>query len=168
MNETISGRILTPQGWVQGRLHYHGAHIAAIEARSPADDDAPADQLILPGFIDLHVHGAGGIDIMEGGDAAQRVARLHARHGTTTMLGTTMTASPEQIERALVGLGKAIAAPAADAAQILGVHLEGPFLNCQRLGAQPPPERGIGAGGGRQDLDGHLTTQHLVEPSPHH
>jgi N-acetylglucosamine-6-phosphate deacetylase len=130
----ISGRILTPNGWIQGHLRLDGAHIASIAA----DPVAPADQLILPGFIDLHVHGAGGTDVMEGGDAAQRVARLHARHGTTSMLGTTMTAPPEHIERALLGLGRAIAMPATDSAQILGVHLEGPFLNCQRLGAQPP------------------------------
>ncbi|WP_373991401.1 N-acetylglucosamine-6-phosphate deacetylase [Duganella sp. BuS-21] len=130
----ISGRILTPNGWILGHLRHDGAHIASIEA----DPAAPTDQLILPGFIDLHVHGAGGTDIMEGGDAARRVARLHARHGTTSMLGTTMTAPPEHIERALLGLGRAIATPAPDGAQILGVHLEGPFLNCQRLGAQPP------------------------------
>jgi N-acetylglucosamine-6-phosphate deacetylase len=49
------------------------------------------------------VHGAGGIDIMQGGDAARQVARLHARHGTTTLLGTTMTAPPQDIERALQG-----------------------------------------------------------------
>jgi N-acetylglucosamine-6-phosphate deacetylase len=75
---------------------------------------------------------------MEGGDAASRVARLHARHGTTTLLGTTMTAPPADIEHALRGLSAAIANQAPDSAQILGVHLEGPFLNCQRLGAQPP------------------------------
>ncbi|RZT11318.1 N-acetylglucosamine-6-phosphate deacetylase [Duganella sp. CF402] len=129
----ISGRILTPNGWVQGHLH-HASDISHIEA----DAAAPADQWILPGFIDLHVHGAGGTDIMEGGDAARRVARLHARHGTTTLLGTTMTAPPQEIERALQGLARAIAAPDPDSAQILGVHLEGPFLNCKRLGAQPP------------------------------
>jgi N-acetylglucosamine-6-phosphate deacetylase len=54
------------------------------------------------------------------------------------MLGTTMTAPPEQIERALHGLAAAIAAPESDAAQVLGVHLEGPFINPARLGAQPP------------------------------
>ncbi|HEX8603914.1 MAG TPA: amidohydrolase family protein [Pseudoduganella sp.] len=132
----VSGRILTPHGWVRGHLRHdpHNGHIVQIDA----DDTAPDDRLVLAGFIDLHVHGAGGIDIMEGGDAARRVARLHARHGTTTLLGTTMTAPPEQIERALHGLAATIAAPEPDAAQVLGVHLEGPFLNCARLGAQPP------------------------------
>jgi N-acetylglucosamine-6-phosphate deacetylase len=129
----ISGRILTPHGWILGHLR-HGAHISAIEE----DATAAPQHLILPGFIDLHVHGAGGVDIMQGGVAAQRIASLHARHGTTTLLGTTMTASPAQIERALRGIATAMAAPLPHAAQILGVHLEGPFLSCERLGAQPP------------------------------
>jgi N-acetylglucosamine-6-phosphate deacetylase len=129
----IRGRILTPDGWVRGRLQ-HDTHIAAIEA----DASAPTDVLVLPGFIDLHVHGAGGADVMEGGDAALRVARLHARHGTTTLLATTMTAPPEQIEHALDGVRASMEAAAPDAADILGVHLEGPFLNSAKLGAQPP------------------------------
>jgi len=132
--EILSGRILTPHGWVQGRLwHAHG-RIVAIEA----DAAAPAQVNIVPGFIDLHVHGAGGTDIMEGGDAARRVAQAHARHGTTTMLATTMTAAPEQIAHALRGIAACMTAQSPDGAEILGVHLEGPFLNLARLGAQPP------------------------------
>jgi N-acetylglucosamine-6-phosphate deacetylase len=132
--ETIfAGRILTPAGWVRGRLRA-GATIHAIEE----DAYAPLNRILLPGFIDLHVHGAGGVDIMEGGDAALRVARLHARHGTTTMLATTMTAPVGDIEHALLGIGAAIANPAPDAAQVIGVHLEGPFINRSKLGAQPP------------------------------
>jgi N-acetylglucosamine-6-phosphate deacetylase len=134
--DAVGGRILTPHGWVRGYLHQDPG--TGRIGRIVADDAAPDDRLVLPGFIDLHVHGAGGTDIMEGGDAARRVARLHARHGTTTLLGTTMTAPPGQIERALHGLAAAIAAPEPGAAQVLGVHLEGPFLNRARLGAQPP------------------------------
>ena len=133
MHSEVRGRILTPTGWVRGRL-LHDARITAIES----DPDAPDDVLVMPGFIDLHVHGAGGTDIMEGGNAALRVARLHARHGTTSLLGTTMTAPPERIERALQGLSLSMASGAPDAADIMGVHLEGPFLNSARLGAQPP------------------------------
>ena len=93
---------------------------------------------ILPGFIDLHVHGAGGVDIMQGGDAGATVARHHARHGTTAMLGTTMTARESAIRHALRGLAGTIAARPAGSARMLGVHLEGPFINPARLGAQPP------------------------------
>ena len=131
--QTLEGRILTPQGWIGGRLHFD-THIRRIE---PLSGPMP-DQHLLPGFIDLHVHGGSGVDIMQGGDAARTVARTHARHGTTLMLGTTMTAHEKDIRRALQGLAGVIAAPPADGARVLGVHLEGPFLNPHRLGAQPP------------------------------
>jgi len=133
MPSQILGQILTPSGWVRGRLR-HTDRITVIEA----DPSAPDDVLVLPGFIDLHVHGAGGADVMEGGDAALRMARLHAKHGTTSLLATTMTAPPEQIEKALRGVRESMAAATGDAADIMGVHLEGPFLNSSKLGAQPP------------------------------
>jgi N-acetylglucosamine-6-phosphate deacetylase len=130
---SVEGRILTPDGWVSGRLCFD-SHLRAIEA----DASVRSDRLVLPGFIDLHVHGAVGVDIMQGGDAATTVARAHARHGTTLLLGTTMTAHVNEILRALRGLAGCIAAKADDGARVLGVHLEGPFLNPHRLGAQPP------------------------------
>jgi len=136
MASEVCGQILTPSGWVRGRLR-HDERIGAIEA----DHSAPEDVLVLPGFIDLHVHGAGGVDVMEGGDAALRMARLHAKHGTTSLLATTMTAPPEQIDKALQGVRFSMAAAADDAADIMGVHLEGPFLNSSKLGAQPPLAR---------------------------
>jgi len=129
----LTGRILTPDGWIAGHLRF-GERIAAIEADSAGD----AGPLILPGFVDLHVHGAAGVDIMQGGSAGTTVARAHARHGTTSMLGTTMTAHPADIRRALAGLGPVIAARPAGAARMLGVHLEGPFISPHKLGAQPP------------------------------
>jgi len=129
----LSGRILTPTGWITGHLHY-GQRIHRIEA----DSAASAERIILPGFVDLHVHGAAGVDIMQGGDAGTTVARFHARHGTTSLLGTTLTAPEAAIRHALHGLAGTIGRRARDGARMLGVHLEGPFLNRQRLGAQPP------------------------------
>ena len=130
--QQIEGRILTPGGWVTGRLCFD-ERVQRIEA----DAGVRADRLVLPGFIDLHVHGALGVDIMQGGDAATTVARAHARHGTTLLLGTTMTAHASDIERALQGMSGAIAHKAEDGARVLGVHLEGPFISPHRLGAQP-------------------------------
>ncbi|MCD9032093.1 amidohydrolase family protein [Luteimonas sp. Y-2-2-4F] len=133
----LEGRILSAGGWVRGTLAFDRRVRAVRDTAAPgaADDAAP---LILPGFVDLHVHGGYGVDIMEGGDAARRVARAHARHGTTALLGTTMTAPESDIERALHGLASAIGERAPGAARVLGVHLEGPYISMERLGAQPP------------------------------
>ena len=129
----LSGRILTPGGWVNGSIEFDQ------RIRRITEDNAAASGLtILPGFVDLHVHGASGVDIMEGGQSGASVARTHARHGTTALLGTTLTARESAINHALQGLAGVIAERPAGGARMLGVHLEGPFLNLKRLGAQPP------------------------------
>jgi len=132
----MKGNILTPDGWVAGSLSF-GQNIDAIDGL-PVDPALNGDDYILPGFIDLHVHGGAGRDMMEGGDAAHAIAAIHARHGTTSLLATTMTAPPEDIVTALQAIGAAMAAPRAGGARILGVHLEGPYINPGKLGAQPP------------------------------
>ncbi|QJD98886.1 N-acetylglucosamine-6-phosphate deacetylase [Massilia forsythiae] len=134
---TLTGNILTPDGWLHGALRHGAGTIATIEG-APADPSANGDDYILPGFIDLHVHGGAGRDMMEGGDAAHAIARLHARHGTTSLLATTMTAPLPDIERALDAIGSAVRARGRGEARILGVHLEGPYINSGKLGAQPP------------------------------
>ena len=137
---TIAGHLLTPQGFVRGELQVGAdGRIAAVDGRpsDPAQRRADALPVVLPGFIDLHVHGGGGHDVMDGGDAALHVARLHARHGTTSLLATTMTASPADIGNALAALAPWCRQRGAGSARLLGVHLEGPYLNPARLGAQP-------------------------------
>lgn len=134
MTTKLFGNILTPEGWVSGAIRFDG-RIEGIDGdrnNQPGEGDC-----ILPGFIDLHVHGGGGKDIMEAGDAVHATARLHARHGTTSLLATTMTAPPEEVEHALEAIGHACAHRAAGAARVLGVHLEGPYINPGKLGAQP-------------------------------
>lgn len=131
----ITGCILTPAGWVQGTLEF-AERIIAIDGEiilAPNNDEC----WILPGFIDLHVHGGGGADVMDGGDAIEVMARLHARHGTTSLLATTMSASPADLERALIPLGRAVRQRPTGAARVLGVHLEGPFIDPHKAGAQP-------------------------------
>ncbi|MBC7940742.1 MAG: N-acetylglucosamine-6-phosphate deacetylase, partial [Chitinophagaceae bacterium] len=86
---------------------------------------------------DLHVHGGGGHDTMAGGDAVRQIAAVHARHGTTSMLATTMTAPRLEIDTALRALAPLCAQRPAGTARVLGVHLEGPYINPGRLGAQP-------------------------------
>lgn len=135
MSAAIKGNILTPQGWVSGSIGFDG-RITAIEGAA-TDPSSNGDDYILPGFIDLHVHGGGGRDVMEGGDAPHVIAAMHAKHGTTCLLATTMTAPPEDIVMALKAIGAACAAPRPNASRILGVHLEGPYINPGKLGAQP-------------------------------
>lgn len=132
----LHGRILTPLGWRRGHVRFD-QHIHTLDVDDHAADDNTLP-VILPGFIDLHVHGGAGVDLMQGGDVARTIARTHARHGTTSLLGTTMTAAMDEIENALRGLAQVMACPDSNAAQIVGVHLEGPFISPQRLGAQPP------------------------------
>ena len=135
MTTHLTGCILTADGWIRGSLAFD-ERITAIDGddvAAPRDDE----RLILPGFIDLHVHGGGGADVMDGDGAIDTVARTHARHGTTSLLATTMTAPRSDIERALTDVGRAMRDRPPGAARVLGVHLEGPFINADRLGAQP-------------------------------
>ncbi|SCK13647.1 N-acetylglucosamine-6-phosphate deacetylase [Vogesella sp. LIG4] len=132
----LQGRMLTAAGWLDGELHLDdNGRIAAIDGRL-AGAGEPA-RYLLPGFIDLHVHGGGGVDIMEAGHAANHVARTHARFGTTSLLATTMTAPRAELVHVLTALGKVAQERAAGSARILGVHLEGPYINPGKLGAQP-------------------------------
>ncbi len=140
----IDGIILTPQGFVRGAIHFNDSgKIEAVQGEPVAENivrDAN-EPIVLPGFVDLHVHGGGGRDIMEGGDAAAKVCALHGEHGTTAMLATTMTAPPVDLENAFAGLSqffKLNRAPKNQrGAKLLGVHLEGPYINPGKLGAQP-------------------------------
>jgi N-acetylglucosamine-6-phosphate deacetylase len=135
----LQGHILTPQGWLRGELAQQGGRIGAVAGQPVTEAEVLGSRLpvLLPGFIDLHVHGGGGHDTMAGGDAIPAIARVHARHGTTALLATTMTAPRADIEAALRALAPHVAQRPAGGARVLGVHLEGPYLNPERLGAQP-------------------------------
>jgi N-acetylglucosamine-6-phosphate deacetylase len=135
MSGAIKGNILTPAGWVHGSIDFD-ARIKAVDG-APVNPAFNADDYVIPGFIDLHVHGGAGKDVMEGGDAVYAIAAMHARHGTTSMLATTMTAPPEDIDVALKAIGEAAAKRRPGTARVLGAHLEGPYINSGKLGAQP-------------------------------
>ncbi|MDF3036554.1 MAG: nagA2, partial [Paucimonas sp.] len=76
-------------------------------------------------------------DVMDAGDAVKTMSSLHARHGTTSLLATTMTAPPAEIERALCAIAESYKSRPKGSARVLGVHLEGPYINPGKLGAQP-------------------------------
>ncbi len=135
----LEGHILTPEGFVNGRVVIAAGRIHAV-AGVPVVEAAVRNSalpMVIPGFVDLHVHGGGGRDIMDGGDAAATVALTHARFGTTSLLATTMTAPHDDLVAAFAGLAAMRANPSQGCAHVLGVHLEGPYISAKRLGAQP-------------------------------
>jgi len=140
----LSGHILTLDGFVAGDIEFAtaGPNRGRITRISGAPVSEPVARnsilpLILPGFIDLHVHGGDGRDIMEGGDAAHKIAGLHARNGTTALLATTMTAPAADLRAAFAAVAPLCGGAGGGGARVLGMHLEGPYISPDMLGAQP-------------------------------
>jgi len=113
----------------------------AMSLPASAKEINAAGKIATPGFIDVHIHGAGGHDVMEAtSDALQAVSKTIAAHGTTSFLATTVTSSPENICKASQGISRYIALQRQSAdtrAEILGIHFEGPFLSPVRRGVHP-------------------------------
>jgi N-acetylglucosamine-6-phosphate deacetylase len=137
--KTLEGLVVAPQGLLRGRVVIVGTRIVEVDG-SPVDDDAWREgrwPVLAPGFIDLHVHGGGGADTMQGHGAIDTIARTHARHGTTSLLATTMTAPRAEIEAALDALAFACRTRTPGAARVLGVHLEGPYISADKPPSAP-------------------------------
>jgi N-acetylglucosamine-6-phosphate deacetylase len=139
---TIKGNILSGDGFIAGELHIDASGRVLAIAGVPIDAERVREgtaPILLPGFIDTHVHGGGGRDTMEGGNSVEVIAETHASYGTTALLATTMTAPAEDLETAFAGLGEICRARTQTprGARVLGVHLEGPYINAAMLGAQP-------------------------------
>ncbi|MGO8672756.1 MAG: N-acetylglucosamine-6-phosphate deacetylase [Capsulimonadaceae bacterium] len=142
----IHGDLILPDGVCSGRISIGDSggiegvrRDAALPAGRRAADIDAAGFWVLPGFIDMHVHGGGGADFMHGTpEAVRTVARTHARFGTTTLLATTLTASPADTESAIRSI-RAVseAGRKVDESRIAGIHLEGPYICPGRRGAQP-------------------------------
>lgn len=162
MNKTeTTGLWLSPRGWVYGKcVHDHHVHeiegniyapgqTAGVDATEPFQVSSPLSgehrqkdpvvnaSLFIPAPVDLHVHGGGGADVMQGDEALRTVLGTHAMHGTGALLATSVTAPFSDIDGFLQSVGRVMANPPKSAAHLLGAHLEGPFINPDKLGAQP-------------------------------
>jgi N-acetylglucosamine-6-phosphate deacetylase len=146
----LAGMIYTPTEEIEkGVILIEGPRVAKVGPRERVKIPANAtvidnqDRLIVPGFIDMHIHGAAGHDLMEATpEAVSAVSAYLARHGTTSYLATTVTASLDRTLHAARSLGEIIRASHGGSdkipgAQPLGIHFEGPFLNAKKRGAHP-------------------------------
>jgi len=142
------GRAFTPAGEIRdAAIVFRDGVIEAIAPRSNivvpsgAHEILAKDKIAAPGFIDVHIHGAGGRDVMEGTtEALRKVATTIGSHGTTSFLATTVTADPNAIIRSSEGIAGYIAQQHKDTiagAEVLGIHFEGPFISPVRRGVHP-------------------------------
>ncbi|MCS7273412.1 MAG: N-acetylglucosamine-6-phosphate deacetylase [Fimbriimonadales bacterium] len=140
------GALITDgQRYEQRALLIEGERIVAWEPYDPtqlpplAPSDIDARDLVaLPGMLDIHVHGGFGRDMMEGTpEAIQAVARRLVQHGVTAFLVTPLT-SPWHAIRQCIAAAREVREHGSEGARVLGCHLEGPFINPKRAGAQPP------------------------------
>ncbi len=140
-----AGVVIAPPGaeLLECDILIDGEHIDAVGLDLHIPKNAKVidarKQICVPGFIDMHVHGAGGHDLMEATPEAFRaVSTTLARYGTTSFFPTTVTASVPKTEKALAAIGKWIDKAPRGVSQPLGIHMEGPFISHKRLGVHPP------------------------------
>ena len=136
-----NANIITPHTIIEnGTILVADKKIIAVSEKNIEAEDAividAKGKYVSPGFIDIHVHGGGGHDFMDGNETAfLKIAELHARYGTTAMLPTTLTSSKEELLQTLA-IYESAHKKNTNGAQFLGMHLEGPYISMNQRGAQ--------------------------------
>lgn len=141
-----NGRLVLPDRITEnGSALIEDGKITAVGASCPADAQEVNvnGAYILPGFIDIHVHGGGNADFMDGElEAFSQAAKAHCAHGTTALCPTTMTCPDEFLDET-IDLFLEAKKQSTGGAELLGLHLEGPFFSAASKGAQPVSEQRI-------------------------
>jgi N-acetylglucosamine-6-phosphate deacetylase len=139
----FNGKVITPKSILENAsVIVSNGKIIGIEKGNPNINDAleidAKGQYISPGFIDIHLHGGGGSDFMDGTpEAFLNIAETHAKYGTTAMFPTTLTAEPEDLVATIESFEIAKSRNT-NGASLLGMHLEGPYFAINQKGAQDP------------------------------
>lgn len=135
-----NGRLITPAGIAEKSLYIKNGKIIDItEKKLKSDKEIDADgKYVAPGFIDIHIHGGGGYEFVDGSyEAIKEAANIHARHGTTTIYPTISAYDNEKTEKTLDAL-RAYRNCEEITPHIYGAHLEGPYFSPKQSGAQDP------------------------------
>jgi len=140
-----NGKLITPLRIIEdGVLVIKDGKIADVGARGEVIFPPNAQEIdvegryISPGFIDIHLHGGGGADTMDATqEALEKISAVHAKGGSTSIVPTTITAPMEDIIRAIKNI-QLIKKRRLPGAQVLGVHIEGPYFSLEQRGAQNP------------------------------
>lgn len=139
MKAIVNGKLVLQDGIVENKILVFDEKIIGIEERLDLSDYDVIDAqgaYVCPGFIDIHVHGNNGSDVMDGNkESIINISKSLLKNGVTSFLATTMTMSPDKIEKALKSVQDYMKAPE-NGANVLGVHVEGPFINKAYKGAQ--------------------------------
>lgn len=140
MAQKIIGKLITQDGIIQnGQVCFENGKVISAGERTCDEGFAITDytdKYISPGFVDIHLHGGGGSDFMDGTvEAYLNAARLHGSHGTTSMLPTTLTCPDQELFRTFDTFRTA-SQKENNGSELCGLHLEGPYFSPAQKGAQ--------------------------------